>query len=379
MVLLDSFDFSLGSLTFCFALAFVYFIYQAKYWWRPDILLKADSIFQSVVAVVAVLLIIKLANTGGEEFSYIHLGFLHLGPLALIFLTVQKIGRGGVILSRKRAERSGGDGKGSSYAPVPVRAEVDKIGWEDIIIDHHLRDELQSVIELLKTPKHAENYGIKIPKGMLFEGPPGTGKTSIAKVIANTAGLPLFVLRMDEVVSKWVGESEKNLTLLFDHAARHAPAVIFIDEVDSIGRTRSASGARHSENLLNHLLQLIDGVISTKGLYIIAATNRANLVDPALKRAGRLTKVIEIPLPTYDVRQQLFELYLARLHLEEDVDIAYLATQTEGKSGADIQEICNQAGLNAFQRESDKKKREYTVSNQDLLAALEEFTASGQN
>jgi transitional endoplasmic reticulum ATPase len=260
-----------------------------------------------------------------------------------------------------------------SKTPQALNGKVEKITWKDIIIDEELKRELQSVVELLRDPKTAERYGIKVPKGILLNGPPGTGKTTLAKVVANEAGLSFFSVQADEVISKWVGESEKNLTRLFQAAAKHAPSVIFIDEVDSIAKNRAEGNAQHQDNLLNHLLQLIDGVVSREGVYVIGATNRADLVDPALKRGGRLNKVIEVPLPSLEARQKLFDMFLAKLPLVELVDIDRLARQTEGRCAADIREICNQAGLNAFKRESARGSREYSVTPQDLDQAVDEW------
>jgi transitional endoplasmic reticulum ATPase len=229
------------------------------------------------------------------------------------------------------------------------------------------------VVELLKDPDAAKQYGIEPPKGILLNGPPGTGKTTLAKVIANQAGLSFFNLQIDEVVSKWVGDSEKNLTRLFESAQSCAPSVIFIDEIDSIAKNRAEGNNQHSDSLLNHLLQLIDGVIKRKGIYIIAATNRADLVDPALKRGGRLNRVIEVPLPNDFARAQMFKLHLSKLKLAKPVDCKQLAVRTAGRSGADIKAICNQAGLNAFKRESAQGSRVYLVYPDDLERALRAF------
>jgi transitional endoplasmic reticulum ATPase len=266
-------------------------------------------------------------------------------------------------------------GVDSDYAPEPVNNDVEKLSWNDLIIDTELREELQSVVELLKTPEAAKEYGIDLPKGILLNGPPGTGKTTLAKVIANEAGLSFFILKTDEIVSKMVGDSEKNLTRLFESAQAHAPAVLFIDEIDSLAKNRSEGNAQHADSLLNHLLQLIDGVIKRPGIYVIAATNRAELVDPALKRGGRLNRVIEVPLPNAEARAKMFSLHLSKLKLARPVSLPALAERTAGRSGADIKAICNQAGLNAFKRESAQGSRSYLVSPDDLEKALQAFSA----
>ena len=376
MQFIDKVELNLLTLLVFNAIPFVYFGYHAKYWWHAQKLKTFDFFIRVICGVLSLFIIAKLFYSSSQPVSVPHeVLFLHLAPLILTFFIVtqgNKTGSGSNLLKNQQTGKAK-----DAYNPVPQNKEIKKITWNDLIIDDGLKAELYSVIELLKDPRTTKKYGIEVPKGILLNGPPGTGKTTIAKVIANTANLSFFALQTNEIISKWVGESEKNLSLLFNAAVSSAPAVIFIDEVDSIGKTRSGNQV-WADNLLNHLLQLIDGVISHEGLYIIAATNRADLVDPALKRAGRLNKVIDVPLPDYDARLELFYLYMSKLSLAEEVDLDVLAGSTEGKSGADIKEICNQAGLNAFKRESVSKKRNYTVNNEDITQAIAEFMEQKQ-
>lgn len=370
MDLLHSIPLTLTSLLLFSAVPFLYFAYHIKYWYRGDFLKRFDFGLTLVTSLLSILVLIKLATSPNlRDWTSVQVHLLHLAPLVLTLL-ITAHGRGTLRAGQPRAPRAEKTESSPTYNPQPLNREIERLSWSNLIIDPELQQELVSVIELLKDPKTAHRYGIEPPKGILLNGPPGTGKTTIAKVMANTAGLSFFVLRMDEVVSKWVGESEKNLTKLFQAAMKHAPAVIFIDEVDSIGKNRSGSGQQWAENLLNHLLQLVDGVIKTEGLYIIAATNRAELVDDALKRSGRLNRVIEVPLPGLEARQRLFDLYLSKLTLEPGLPLQQLAEFTQGCSPADIKDICNQAGLNAFKRESGGKRRDYVVSGQDIQAAL---------
>lgn len=367
------------SLLFVSLVPFVYFIYHSRFAHRAALTKQLDMIFTTVCMTASMLYLVRfgLAYTqgGAKGYAALRLTLLHISPLVLSLLVTSRarLVRTALAQVNPQAVQQGGEKKGSGYAPVPMNKEVENIGWDQLIIADDLKNELVSVVELLKDPSTAKKYGIESPKGILLNGPPGTGKTTIAKAIANNAGLSFFVLKMDEVVSKWVGESEKNLSSLFDAAIKHSPSVIFIDEVDSIGKSRSGNQV-WADNLLNHLLQLIDGIIKREGLYIIAATNRADLVDSALKRAGRLNRTIEVPLPDYGARIRLFDLYMKKLHLQETVDLGILAEITEGKSAADIKEICNQAGLNAFKRESmSSKKRDYVVTYDDLEVALSQF------
>ncbi len=355
-------------------LPFAYYCYQAKYWYDQPRLALYDFIAQALGLVLGVLLIGRgykaVVDTAPEQIQLIA---AHLAILVLLFLA---IARGKTQQSNTMASNSTTRPKERSGGPVnPRNSEIEVVAWDDLIIDQATKDELDSVIDLLKNPKSAKSYGIALPKGILFNGPPGTGKTTIARAVAARAGLNFYVLRTNEIVSKWVGESEKNLTQLFEAASKNAPAIIFIDEIDSLGKKRSEGAASHSDALLNHLLQLIDGVIKTDGVYVIAATNRAELVDSALRRAGRLNRVIEIGLPDLSARKKLFAIYSRNLKLATDVDLSLLAEATEGNSGADIKAICNQAGLHTFQREQKlpPNKRSQLVTSEDIEHALLAF------
>jgi SpoVK/Ycf46/Vps4 family AAA+-type ATPase len=358
---------SLYTLLAVSALPYVYFYIHKRYWYRADFVKMWDFIL-SVLAMGLIGGAAFLASQRPESFGgdKAMLLLLHFSPsiLTLILLSQNRVG-----LKQTSGAAKGADAEGAAKPVTSAKNQVERVGWDSLVINQELKEELISVVELLKDHKTAKRYGIDTPKGILLTGPPGTGKTSLARVMASTANLSFFVLKADEVISKWVGDSEKNLSRLFDAATKHAPSLIFIDELDSIGKKRSGEQA-WADNLLNHMLQLIDGIIKREGIYIIGATNRPELVDDALKRAGRLNRIIYVPLPDHEARVALFRLYLSRLVIKELIDIDDLARVTEGKSGADIREICNRAGLNAFQRESGSKKREFQVTKQDLEAAM---------
>jgi transitional endoplasmic reticulum ATPase len=367
------FPVSLVTLLVAFVPPFLYYGYQSQLWYDPKRRAFFDLVLQALCALVIFFLGARLYGAVvSEEEGVGLLIMLHIVPLVLTFLAMahgKRLGEGGISAATVKPSES-------SYNPATQNDQIEEVAWADLIINEATKQELLSIIDLLQNPKTAKDYGIALPKGMLFNGPPGTGKTTIAKAVASMAGLNFFVLRANDIVSKWVGESEKNLTKLFETATKHAPAVIFIDEIDSLAKKRSDGNAAHADNLLNHLLQLIDGVIKSEGIYVIAATNRAELVDEALRRAGRLNRTIEIPLPDYESRKKLFRVYSRTLRLSSDIDLDLLAQVTQGNSGADIKAICNQAGLHAFQREQNlpSSQRSHLVTSQDVEKALEMFT-----
>jgi transitional endoplasmic reticulum ATPase len=375
MVSIHDLQLSEITLLITFVLPFAYYGYHAKYWYDGDKIRFGDFLLQLVSFVLGFLIAFKVYHIVRDgDVEGLPMALLHLCPLVLVFLAVARgKGLGATAAGDVASAPPAADDTG--YDPRVRNDEIETVAWEDLIIGQETKDELVSVINLLKNPQNAKDYGIALPKGILFNGPPGTGKTTIAKAVATMAGLNFFVLRANEIVSKWVGESEKNLTKLFETAQKHSPAVIFVDEIDSLGKKRSSANANHSDNLLNHLLQLIDGVLKADGIYVIGATNRADLVDDALRRAGRLNRVIEIPLPDYDSRVKLFHVYSRKLQLADDIDLELLARTTEGNSGADIKAICNQAGLQAYQREQSLplNRRSQKVTSDDLEAALDMF------
>jgi len=370
------FEFSLITLLVSFLLPGIFLSLHYRYWYLPARLRRGDYIVGFFAGALALAALVRLAFGFAVDSRDVQvLLFLHFLVGTFTLLMIRLFWR--PPLKRPAVKQASAPKKNENPAPtIPTTTEIEMLSWDQIVVPESVRAELASVIELLKQPDLAAKYGIDAPRGILLEGPPGTGKTSIAKVIANTAGLSFFVLKSDQIISKWVGESEKNLSLLFESAKQHIPAVIFIDEVDSIGKARTAGGERWADNLLNHLLQLIDGISSTRGFYVIAATNRADTVDQALIRPGRLNKIIHIPLPDREARKRLFKLHLSRMNLAAEIDLWRLADLTDGCSGATIKAICDQAGIIALQHDSLKEEdqRSYKISSQDLLEALGHFS-----
>ena len=380
---LDLINLSTSTLFITFLLPFSFFVYSSRNFYEPE-KIKTYNVINIVISIIIILFAFYkiFYSIIDGDYHGIEVKVMHI---AVCFLSIMIVNKNKVsdtddlintILGNQQSLLNGVNND-NGYKPQSVNKElIGEYSWDDIIINDELKQELNSVINLLKDPENAKKYGIEIPKGILFNGPPGTGKTTIARVVANLAGVNFYVLRTNEIVSKYVGESEKNLTALFDAATQNAPAIIFIDEIDSIGKARSSSNADHADKLLNQLLQLIDGVIKTEGIYIIAATNRADLVDSALKRAGRLNRTIEIGLPDKESRIALFKLYTKHLKLGFDVDFEELSKKTENCSAADIKAICNQAGLYSYKREEvlPKDSRTYLVSKNDITRALDDFT-----
>lgn len=271
--------------------------------------------------------------------------------------------------------RMGGGGGGQIFNIGKSKAQLfDKdtmvnVTFNDVAGLEEAKVEIKEIVDFLKNPKKYTDLGAKIPKGALLVGPPGTGKTLLAKAVAGEAKVPFFSLSGSDFVEMFVGVGASRVRDLFKQAKEKAPCIIFIDEIDAIGRARGRSvsqGANDErENTLNQLLTEMDGFGTNSGVIILAATNRADILDRALLRAGRFDRQIFVDLPDLNERRAIFGVHLKPLKLESDVDMDFLARQTPGFSGADIANICNEAALIAARH--NKK----LVARQDFLDAVD--------
>ena len=244
-----------------------------------------------------------------------------------------------------------------------------KVTFKDVAGLEGAKEEVQEIVEFLKSPSKFTKLGGKIPKGALLVGPPGTGKTLLAKAVAGEANVPFFSLSGSDFVEMFVGVGASRVRDLFRQAKEKSPCIIFIDEIDAIGRARGKGPSFNSnderENTLNQLLTEMDGFGTNSGVIILAATNRADILDKALLRAGRFDRQISVDLPDIHEREEIFQVHLRPLKLEKDLNIDFLAKQTPGFSGAEIANVCNEAALIAA-----RKNRE-SVSKQDFLDAVD--------
>jgi transitional endoplasmic reticulum ATPase len=251
------------------------------------------------------------------------------------------------------------------------RPTVEDWTWDDLVLAPAVKQELQQLQLLLTHPEKARALGIDPPSGVLLAGPPGTGKTTVAKVLAAQAGCSFYPVSAADLLSKWVGESEASVQRLFARARDNAPSIVFIDEIDAVGAVRGSEEAAHSP--LNELLTEIDGMGSNGRVLVVAATNRPELLDPALVRGGRLSRTIVLPLPDEAARQALLTLQSQRMPLH-GVDLAVVARATDGFSGADLEALCQQAAVASLTRDSDAA--EPTVTQADFELALTELASS---
>jgi cell division protease FtsH len=276
------------------------------------------------------------------------------------------------MMRRMQGGAAGGGGVfsvGKSKAQLFDRDSGQKVTFKDVAGLSEAKEEVQEIVEFLKNPNHYTNLGGKIPKGALLVGPPGTGKTLLAKAVAGEANVPFFSISGSDFVEMFVGVGASRVRDLFRQAKEKAPCIVFIDEIDAVGRARGKNNNFGSnderENTLNQLLTEMDGFGSNSGVIILAATNRADVLDKALLRAGRFDRQIYVELPDLNDRREIFKVHLRPIKIDESVDIDFLARQTPGFSGADIANVCNEAALIAARM---KKK---FVQREDFMNAVD--------
>jgi len=271
---------------------------------------------------------------------------------------------------------SGGGGGGGIFGVGRSRAQIydksaqaKKVTFKDVAGLSEAKQEVEEVVDFLKNPTRYTELGGKIPKGALLVGPPGTGKTLLAKAVAGEANVPFFSLSGSDFVEMFVGVGASRVRDLFRQAKDKAPCIIFIDEIDAVGRARGRNPNFNSnderENTLNQLLTEMDGFASNSGIIILAATNRADILDKALLRAGRFDRQINVDLPDLNDRKAIFVVHLRDVKIDESVDTEFLARQTPGFSGADIANVCNEAALIAAR--NNKK----SVQKEDFMNAVD--------
>lgn len=291
-------------------------------------------------------------------------------PFFLLFLFWQYLLR--------RSGAAAGDNSifsfGKSHATVVDKGTKSKITFEDVAGLEEAEQEVKEVVDFLKSPETFTRLGAKIPKGVILVGPPGTGKTLLAKAVAGEADVPFFSMSGSEFVEMFVGVGASRVRDLFKQAKEKAPSIVFIDEIDAIGRSRGKNafytGSNDErESTLNQLLKEMDGFESNSGVIVLAATNRADMLDPALLRPGRFDRHIYLELPNRNEREEIFKVHLKPLQLEAALDLSFLASQTPGFSGADIANVCNEAALIAARKKKEK------VSRDDFMDAIDRIVA----
>ena len=299
----------------------------------------------------------------GSEFSSILWSF---GPIVLLIAFW-------FFIMKRMSGRDGGTGGvfnvGKSKAQIFDKDGPIQVTFKDVAGLSEAKTEIEEIVEFLKNPQRYTELGGKIPKGALLVGPPGTGKTLLAKAVAGEANVPFFSMSGSDFVEMFVGVGASRVRDLFRQAKEKAPCIVFIDEIDAVGRARGKNpnmGANDErENTLNQLLTEMDGFGSNSGVIILAATNRADILDKALLRAGRFDRQIHVELPDLNDRVAIFNVHLRNIKIDESVEVELLARQTPGFSGADIANVCNEAALIAA------RKNKPTVERQDFIDAVD--------
>ena len=306
-------------------------------------------------------------NTKDSEFfNSLIMNILFFGGIIMVWMFIMRRMGGGA------GAGMGGAGifsVGKSKAQMYEKGGDLGITFKDVAGQAGAKQEMQEIVDFLKNPQKYTDLGGKIPKGALLVGPPGTGKTLLAKAVAGEAGVPFFSMSGSDFVEMFVGVGASRVRDLFEKAKSKAPCIIFIDEIDAVGRARSKNpamgGNDERENTLNALLTEMDGFGTNSGIITLAATNRADMLDSALLRAGRFDRQIHVDLPDLNERKEVFMVHLKPLKLDDSVDIDFLARQTPGFSGADIANVCNEAALIAARFNREK------VGKQDFLDAVD--------
>ncbi len=292
--------------------------------------------------------------------------FWSFGPIILLFVFW-------FIIMRRMSNGGGGNGGvfnvGKAKAQLFDKEGATKVSFKDVAGLSEAKQEVEEIVEFLRNPKRYNELGGKIPKGALLVGPPGTGKTLLAKAVAGEANVPFFSMSGSDFVEMFVGVGASRVRDLFRQAKEKAPCIIFIDEIDAVGRARGRNPNMGSnderENTLNQLLTEMDGFGTNSGIIVLAATNRADILDKALLRAGRFDRQIYVELPDLNDRKEIFKVHLRGVKIDDSVDTDLLARQTPGFSGADIANVCNEAALIAA------RKRKQWVQKQDFMDAVD--------
>lgn len=299
-----------------------------------------------------------------------------IGPIFLFFLLW-------MFLMRRMGGGAGGPGGvfnvGKSKAKMYEKGGEVSVTFKDVAGQAGAKQEVEEIVEFLKNPKKYTDLGGKIPKGALLVGPPGTGKTLLAKAVAGEAGVPFFSMSGSDFVEMFVGVGASRVRDLFRQAKEKAPSIIFIDEIDAVGRARSKNpalgGNDERENTLNALLTEMDGFGTNSGVIILAATNRVDMLDSALLRAGRFDRQINVDLPDLNERRDIFRVHLKPIKIDPNLDVDMLARQTPGFSGADIANVCNEAALIAARHnKKDVEKQDFLDAVDRIIGGLEKKT-----
>lgn len=291
-------------------------------------------------------------------------------PLVILIVFWMLLFRG---MNRGMGGPGGGGGMNPFNAGKANTREADKndvkVTFKDVAGLYGAKEEVMEIVDFLKNPQKYTALGGKIPKGALLVGPPGTGKTLLAKAVAGEANVPFFSISGSDFVEMFVGVGASRVRDLFRQAKEKAPCIVFIDEIDAVGRARAKNGGFSSnderENTLNQLLTEMDGFGTNSGVIVLAATNRADILDQALMRAGRFDRQIHVELPELKEREEIFQVHLRNIKVADDFDLEFMAKHTPGFSGADIANVCNEAALTAARRNHEK------VQQQDFLDAVD--------